>query len=447
MKSIIYLIFLLQSVNSIAQSPNLQWSKVYGGAGVNESFNCIKTTSDGGYIACGHTTSTDNQVTGNHGAVDMWLVKLNSTGDLIWQKCFGGTNGDYATSVIQTSDGGYLMVGHALSIDFDAISNHSNGIDLLVVKTNSSGIKEWSKCYGGTADEGNGDFFDVIQTSDGNFIIGAETLSNDGDVSGNNGARDLWVLKINSIGNLIWQKTIGSNLNDFFGGLMFTSANEILVSSLSIGDFTGDFVNFTSPGKATVTKLDENGNIIWVKNYGGSMSEGFFDLKEDQAGNYILAGYSYSTDYDVSNNYGSSDAWVVKTSNTGSIIWEKNIGGSDEDVSTEILIDGNDVFLSGYTMSNDSDVFNNHSPGIEDGWIFQLNNLGNLIWQKCLGGSSWDCLYSLDKKIGGGIIACGVTNSSDGDIQNDFYDEDLWVVSLEAFVGIDELIEHSSSEQ
>ena len=134
----------------------------------------------------GYTFSNDGDVSGNHGAYDYWVVKLNSSGDILWQICLGGTNVDVAYSIQQTSDGGFIVAGYTCSNEGDVSGNHGNS-DYWVVKLNSSGTIEWQKCLGGT----DGDYaYSIQQTSDGGFIVAGLTGSNDGDVSGNHGGSD-----------------------------------------------------------------------------------------------------------------------------------------------------------------------------------------------------------------------------------------------------------------
>ncbi|MGB4094684.1 MAG: T9SS type A sorting domain-containing protein, partial [Bacteroidales bacterium] len=145
-----------------------------------------------GYIVAGETWSNDGDVSGNHGNSDYWVVKLNSSGDIEWQKCLGGTNSDWAYSIQQTNDSGFIVAGYTHSNNGDVSGNHGY-YDYWVVKLNSSGDIEWQKCIGGT----NYEFANSIQqTSDGGFIVAGETLSNNGDVSGNHGYSDAWVVKL-----------------------------------------------------------------------------------------------------------------------------------------------------------------------------------------------------------------------------------------------------------
>ena len=251
--TILLALILFNGVNnkSLAQAPTIEWQKCLGGSNDDWAYS-IQQTSDSGLIVAGYTESSNGDVSGNHGAYDYWVVKLNSSGDILWQICLGGTNVDVAYSIQQTSDEGFIVAGYTCSNEGDVSGNHGNS-DYWVVKLNSSGTIEWQKCLGGT----DGDYANSIQqTSDGGFIVAGQTYSNDGDVSGNHGGSDAWVVKLNSSGNIEWQKCLGGTGWDWENSIQQTSD-----------------------------------------------------------GGFIVAGYTNSNDGDVSGNHGSKDYWVVKLTN------------------------------------------------------------------------------------------------------------------------------------
>src|SRR5215831_12367094 len=154
MKNVYILTALLHivSVYSTAQTSwAIDWQKSFGGS-LGEIATSIKHTSDGGYIVAGYTLSDDGDVTGNHGGFDYWIVKLNSSGIIEWQKSLGGSKDETAYAVDQTSDGGYIVAGYSDSTDGDVTGNHG-GYDYWIVKLNSSGSMEWQKSLGGSADD------------------------------------------------------------------------------------------------------------------------------------------------------------------------------------------------------------------------------------------------------------------------------------------------------
>jgi len=177
--------------SSVKDEPYITWQKCLGGSS-DEFARSVHQTSDGGYIVAGDTYSNNGDVSGNHGESDFWVVKLTSTGSLQWRKCLGGGNWDMAYSIQQTSDGGYIVAGMTESNNGDVSGNHGD-LDLWVVKLTSTGSLQWQKCFGGSSDDGA---YSIQQTSDGGYVVAGGTESNNGDVSGNHGEYDLWVVKL-----------------------------------------------------------------------------------------------------------------------------------------------------------------------------------------------------------------------------------------------------------
>ena len=192
--TILFALILFNGINnkSQAQAPAIQWQKCLGGPDGDAAYS-IQQTNDGGFIVAGVTSSNDGHVWGNHGGSDAWVVKLDSSMFIHMQKCLGGTGADFAYSIKQTSDGGFIVAGFTMSNDGDVSGNHGWN-DAWVVKLNSSGDIEWQKCLGGTDYD---DAKSIQQTSDGGFIVAGGTWSNDGDMSGNHGGSDAWVVKLN----------------------------------------------------------------------------------------------------------------------------------------------------------------------------------------------------------------------------------------------------------
>jgi len=193
------------AANLHAQSaPAIEWQKSLGGI-IDDVAYCVQQTSDGGYIVGGYAVSNNGDVSLNHGNNDYWIVKLDASANITWQKCLGGSNVDKGYSVEQTSDGGYIVAGESLSIDGNVTGNHGS-YDCWIVKLDANGNIMWQKSLGGTLhDSGNS----IQQTKDGGFILAGFSYSNDGDVTGNHGNRDFWIVKLDSAGNITWQKSLG----------------------------------------------------------------------------------------------------------------------------------------------------------------------------------------------------------------------------------------------
>ena len=369
MKKNLLFIGLVLSLTINAQiSTNIEWQKALGGTNLDFS-RSIQQTTDGGYIVAGATKSNDGDVYGNHGGSDFWVVKLASTGTIQWQKTLGGTNFEFAYSIQQTTDGGYILAGNTNSNDGDVFGLHGGASDAWVVKLSAMGVIQWQKALGGTDYDGGSS---IRQTTDGGYVMAGNTNSNNGDVAGYHGDGDAWVVKLSATGEIQWQKALGGASYD---------------SAYSIQQTTDD--------------------------------------------GYIMAGFSNSNDGDASGNQGFTDAWIVKLSATGVIQWQKSLGGSDTEIAWSIqqTTDGGYI-LAGDTNSNDGDVFGLH--GVDyDAWVVKLSATGVIQWQKVLGGTSSETAFSIQQTADGGYIMTGETWSNDGDVAgNHGGGNDSWVVKL-----------------
>jgi hypothetical protein len=425
MKKILFLsnIILNVAISAHAQAPAVQWQKTLGGTS-DDKATSVQQTTDGGYIVGGYTYSTDGIVTSNHGGYDYWVVKLSSTSSLEWQKTLGGTNNDIANSVQKTTDGGYIVAGWSYSLDGDITGNHG-GCDYWVVKLSSIGNIQWQKTLGGSSN----DFaYDVKETTDGGFIVAGSTYSIDGDVTANQGGYDYWVVKLSSIGNIEWQKALGGTNNDTAHSIQQTSDGGFIVAGTSPstdGDVMGNHGFYDS----WIVKLSSTGSIQWQKALGGTAEDVANYIQQTTDGGYIIAGYTYSTDGNVTGNHGGGDYWVIKLSNTGYLEWQKTLGGTNTDwaFSIQQTTDGGYI-VAGQTTSLDGDVTGNH--GIRDYWVIKLTSIGNIQWQKALGGTNYDHSLSIQQTIDGGHIVAGWSNSIDGDITSNQGSYDSWVVKL-----------------
>jgi len=417
----------LLSLSFATAQPNIQWQKCLGGSGDDEVFS-IQQTVDGGYIVAGRTESNDGDVSGNHGGVDCWVVKLTSLGTMEWQKAIGGSGSDIGWDIQQTNEGGFIVAGSSDSNDGDVSGNHGS-VDYWVVKLSSIGSIEWQKSFGGTSyDEARS----IQQTNDGGFIVAGSTFSNDGDVSGNHGAYetpDFWVVKLSSLGTIEWQKSLGGSSYDFAFSIQQTNDGDYIVAGSSYSNDVDVLGNHGS-WDCWVVKIINTGTIEWQKCLGGTGDDEAHSIQQTNDGGYIVAGSSASNDVDVLGNHGSWDCWVVKISNTGTIEWQKSLGGSSRDKAYCIqqTIDGGYI-VAGYSNSNDGDVSGNESLQ-EDYWLVKLTSLGTIEWQKALGGTGDDEAASINQTFDGGYIVAGVTTSNDGDVSGNHGGADCWVVKL-----------------
>jgi hypothetical protein len=423
-KTITLLAFcLIGTLSNAQQAPTIQWQKCLGGMW-NDWASSIQPTLDGGYIVAGTTKSNDGDVTGNQGGKDMWVVKISATGTIQWQKSFGGIADDVAYSILPTLDGGYIVAGSTDSYNGDVTGYHL-GRDAWVVKLFANGVIEWQKALGGLeVDEASS----IQITADGGYIVAGCTGSISGDVTGNNGGEDFWIVKLSATGDLIWQKNLGGTGNDFAYSIQITPDGGYIVAG-SINSTDGDVTGNHGNNDAWVVKLSVTGVTLWQKALGGTGYDLAISILPAPDGGYIVAGFTVSTDGDVTGNHGGEDAWIVKLTSAGDLLWQKTFGGSGDDRASSIQItpDGGYI-VSGETYSTNGDVTGSH--GYSDAWVMKLSTSGALVWQKALGGNFYDYAYCTQLATDAGYIIAGSTESDNGDVIGNHGWSDAWIIKL-----------------
>lgn len=423
---VLYSILSFTAFSISAQSPVIQWEKSIGGTSDDYGF-FIDTTSDGGYITVGTTASADGLVPANFGIADMLLSKLDSLGNVEWVKNLGGSNLEEGYSVYQTVDGGYFITGYTRSNDVNVASNYGLK-DIWVVKTSGLGIIQWENTYGGTNDERA---YYSTQTADGGYILAGYTESNNNDVTFNNGAADVWIVKMDSAGTLQWQKSYGGTGFDYGYHISETPDGGYIITANSDsndGDVTG-YHGGTSD--VWIIKVNNIGTIEWEQCYGGSSLEYGTTAYSTSDGGYIFSAYTSSNDMDITFTHGDFESWVVKLNAIGIIQWDKCFGGSISDANYTMrkTLDGKYI-LAGYSYSSDGDVIGQHPGGEADFWIVKMDTAGTLEWQKCVGGNGNDQAFYITQTADSSYTAIGLSNSSNADVSFNYGLDDWWVVKL-----------------
>jgi len=421
--------------NGVSQTPSIQWQVCLGGtrdegiltvAGGSKSLEC---TADGGYIIAGSSSSDDGNLTNNKGLTDAWIVKTDSMGNVQWQKNYGGSNLDAFTAVKQTMDGGYIAVGYTSSTDSDVSDNHG-GMDAMVVRLSANGNIQWHKCIGGSDGE---NAIAVNLTADSGYIIAGTTGSSDGDVTGLHpglpGAGDCWVIKLDASGSIQWNNCYGGVFNEYATDIKPTHDGGYILTGSCEGD-NGDVSGTFASGDYWVVKLNSTGALQWQKCYGGEFEEISRCIIESKEGGYIIAGATGSNDDEVSGLHGGDfDYWIVKINDTGSIQWQKCLGGTMGEYGFYIQQTADsDYIISGTGASIDDDVTGNH--GLNDCWIVKINRAGSIVWQNSYGGSAHDGGYAVEQTHDGGFIILSVTHSDDDDISGNHGQADYSLIKL-----------------
>lgn len=406
----------------------ITWAKTYGGS-FEDAAMAITQTPDGGYAVAGYSFSNDGDVTGNHGMADFWVVKVDSDGNLQWQRNYGGSGDDRANDIKQTRDGGYIVAGYSRSADGDVPGNYGD-YDFWILKLASDGSIDWSRNYGGSDED---EAFSIDQTSDGGYAVAGYSRSNDNDVSGNHaGSIDIWIVKLNAMGALERMRSIGGDDIDSAVSIQQTSNGGYVIAGYTMST-NGDLTGTTPQGLEdllVVTVDSLFGNLTKVR-LGGSGYDRANSVRQLSDGSFIVAGYTESTDGTVSGRRGTtdSDIWVVKLSASLAFQWQQCFGGSHDDSGESIRVanDGGYI-IAGFTDSGDGDVTDKHAG--EDAWIIKITSSGTVQWQKCFGGSDNEITHSVTPTADGGYIAAGYTLSTDGDITFNHGTKDFFLVKV-----------------
>ncbi len=444
MQRIFFLMFLhcCFSMPVNAQAPAIEWQLCVGGT-ANDSATCIRQCSDGGYIITGYTRSADGNFSINRGGTDLFVAKLNNSGIISWQRTYGGTGDDKAYCVQECRNGGFIVAGYTASNDGD-ISLNKGSNDYWVIKLNDTGGISWQKTYGGS---GWDQAAWIVQTIDGGYIVAGFSNSADGDVSGlhqNQTEPDYWIVKLNDTGAISWQKCYGSNGGDIPYCIQQTKDSGYIISGYTDSD-DGDVTGLHGIIDCWVLKINDTGTISWEKCYGGEWAEYAYSIQQTKDGGYIFAGSTESGLGEVTGLHGyppgtTSDCWIVKLDDTGKINWEQCYGGKYNDMAygIEQTPDGGYIF-AGAAGSNDGDVTGQHllmGQPTGDVWVVKLNDTGQVSWEQCYGGTKLDIALSIQQTADSGYIVAGFSNSTDGDVSGNHGSYDCWVVKLNATTGV-----------
>ena len=391
------------------------WQKSLGGSFDDEAY-AILQTADMGYIVAGVAESEDGDVTENNGGKDGWIVKLDAEGNIQWETSLGGTANETIHDIQQTADGGYIVGAFSTSSDGDVIGN--NGMrDFWIVKLDASGNIVWRTGAGG----GEDDILEaIIETSDGAIVAVGFTSSDTFEVSGQS---DAWVVKLDENGELVWETNLGDAQRD-------VAMSVVETADLGYA-FTGSTETVADKRDVWVVKLDQDGLVEWDRKYGGSENDTANSIQQTSDGGYIIGGASQSENGNVLENKGGSDAFIIKTDEVGNIVWTKSYGGSNSDWITDIKQTNNGGYIAvGSSSSDDFDVENNN--GAADFWILRLQANGDMVWQQNLGGQGDDYAFSIQETSDGGFITAGTwyTNIM-GNGEGTTGDFNYWVIKLE----------------
>jgi hypothetical protein len=350
---------------------NIQWSKTFGGS-EDDRGNDILQTKDGGFAILGYSTSSNLDVPGNAGSQDFWMIKLDANGTISWSKTFGYLGADFGTTLLQTADNSYLITG---VLDVTASGGQGNsrnsqrhaGGDIWAIKLSENGDLQWSKYFGGSFTDAP---FGIVETEDHNFIIAGSSDSADVDISNNNGSYDFWVLKITSNGSLLWERSFGGSEIDEARAITATNdGNFIIVGDTRSAD--KDVSNNHGAADVWMIKMNTDGNLIWEKTIGGSSFDVARSVARAQDNGFIISGSSRSLNEGFTNQ-GQNDALLLKIDAEGNLVWKQTIGGDEIDYFYDaVQLNNASIIAVGETNSSNGDLTEN--KGFSDALIIKTN--------------------------------------------------------------------------
>jgi hypothetical protein len=362
------LLFILWSLPALAQD-TLLWSRTYGGSG-DDYCQSVRQTTDGGYIVTGSTESF------GAGSDDVYLIKIDSTGDTLWSRTYGDGSIEGGQSVQQTADRGYILAGFLFWL------TPYNDQWVYLIKTDSLGNTLWTRKYGGESGSSLAEAKSVEQTADGGYIVTGSSFN------------DVCLIKTDPLGNILWTRTYGGSMGDYARSVQQTTDGGYIVAATTRSYGAGG-------NDVYLIKTDSTGDTLWTRTYGGSSCDYARSVQQTTDGGYIVAGQTESF------GAGDYDVFLIKTDSTGGTLWSRTYGGSgvDEGRSVEQTTDG------GYVVTGWTESF-----GISylDVCVIKTDSLGNTLWSRTYGGSSDDYAYSVQQTTDGGYMVAGWTESYGG---------------------------------
>jgi len=355
---------------------NLQWQNTLGGT-TNDFLTCINITSDGGYIVGGNSNSpiSGDKTEPGYGSFDFWVIKLNAAGNIEWQNTIGGSGYEGLFQLQQTTDGGYILGGSSSSgISVDKTETSFGFDDYWILKLNITGNIIWQKTLGGS----NLDILtDIRQTNDNGFIIAGHSQSGASALKSENliGVSDCWIIKLSEDGITEWENTIGGNLVDYVYSIKQTLDNGYIMGCSSESGISGDKNENSWNSDYWVVKLNAMGNIIWQNTINASGYDAIHEIIETSEGNFIAGGVSSSklSADKTEDKIGFDDFWIVQLDTDGNLGWQNTIGGENPDVLSDILQLPDGGFLCG--GSSQSGITGDKTTanyGTDDYWLLKL---------------------------------------------------------------------------
>lgn len=406
MKKILFTCFTLIISISILSAQKARvtqvWDKTLGGSGEEIPRRAL-ATPDGGFLITGRSSSPangDKTEASKGGTFDYWIVKTDRNGNKLWDKTYGGSGDDVAQCILATADGHYLVGGYSTSgIGGDKSQANRGDWDFWLLKIDANGNKIWDKTFGGS---GKDNINAIVAMTDGGYLLGGpSSSSNSGERSvSSRGGWDYWTIKIDSLGNKVWDHAYGGSGRDDLMEMHATADGGAILAGWSESSNDGDKTK-PSYGQSDewIIKINSSGEIIWQNAFGGNANDYPTTVVLADNGDYLISGYSSSirSGNKSENSYGDADYWAIRVSPLGEKVWDKTFGGSGNDQMESVCLSSvkGNILLAGSSSSPISGNKLLPNRGGSDYWLIEIDSLGNKVWDQVYGGTGNDRLYSI----------------------------------------------------
>jgi uncharacterized repeat protein (TIGR01451 family) len=480
-KTTAFLLGLIISLVAISQAPVVPWQRVLGSGGINIPSFTVKTIDNGiisvwisgimgsqgmtvakmtadGLIQWQTTYTTQYGVDppvayfynadgsivilgrGNKDIMsdiyDYYVVKLDNNGNKLWENWYGGTQKDVPSSIIKSINGGYLIIGSTISPELTG--DASGNTDAWLIKISEAGVLEWQNDLGGTGTEGISKNYGrgkVAESSDGSIYVLTQTTSIDGDVTDNHGGQDIWLVKLNSGGTILWAKSLGGIGSDKFADLKISPSGELYVLGSSTSpELT---IDGTAQTDIYVARVSPAGIILFQKTFGSFATDDATQIASiGNDGSCVLLGLAGSATGDVQSVTGSTDIWIFKINQAGTILWQNSIDGHyiyhvDEGIFERTITGGviqssdGGYFMSGMSTSTTIPGYR----GFQDVLVAKVSSSGVLEWARAYGGTGDDIVKGLPIELSPNeFVVTASTSSNDGDVQRSIGGQCPWII-------------------
>jgi len=428
------LLFLLLVCSSVGFTQDILWEKSFGGKQADYLTDAIPT-ADYGFILGGSSLTPNRDNPLSKGNYDYCIWKVNEDGEIEWQKSYGGNDNDLLYSIKATNDGGFILAGISNSpLGGQKKDNRIGQNDVWIIKLDARGNEMWQKTLGGLSEE---QLASVIITKDNGYLIGASSESdfckykssesNKNTIYKNEdskGSLDYWLVKLNSKGELEWQKTIGGNYLDQLRSVVATFDGGYFVGGISNSN-SNSFKSKDCKGQTDFwyMKLNSKGEQLWETTYGGIGDENLYTVLETKEHQLLVAGNSNSPTTPSGNTIEGSDYLLMKLDTDGTLLWEKTFSNGDEDVLTNVVQnDDESLLLCGYSpliskVTTGKIGRKKGAEGLDDYLVLKTDKNGEELWKKTVGSNSKDVLSKAIETRDGGYLLAGTSSqilSSDG---------------------------------